>query len=372
VIVGAGGPASALAVTRLQPDGSSDNSFDGDGIAGVDLGGGEWAEAVALQADGRIVAAGGTSRNSDVAVVRFKAAGPADMTLDGDFGAGGVRVFGYGGTDLARDVLIQADGKIVVAGKGAANEALVATRLDASGLPDPSFDGDGNSLVDFGKEEEGEAALLQPNGKIVLVGNTSAGDDIAIARLQPGGTLDTTFASDGKVAINFGGADYGKAAALQADGKMVIAGSTDGGATVARIEADPPAGTEDGPGGGGPVSGPGAPLCAGRSATVVGTMGRDLLRGTRRADVIVALAGNDRVSGAGGADLVCGGRGNDSLRLGRGPDRIHGERGKDMLSGGPGKDLLKGGPGNDRLAGGSHLDRCLGGPGRDRARTCEN
>jgi Ca2+-binding RTX toxin-like protein len=72
--------------------------------------------------------------------------------------------------------------------------------------------------------------------------------------------------------------------------------------------------------------------CAGRRATIVGTPGRDRLRGTRRADVIVALGGKDRVKAGRGRDLVCGGRGND---------RLFGGRGRDRLIGGPGRDRTK-------------------------------
>jgi Tol biopolymer transport system component len=99
----------------------------------------------------------------------------------------------------------------------------------------------------------------------------------------------------------------------------------------------------DGPGGDGPVGGGGPgvrPECAGRTATIVGTAGRDLLRGTRRADVITALGGSDRVAGLRGNDLVCGGGGRDLLLGGRGRDRLVGGRGRDKCFGGPGRDLV--------------------------------
>jgi subtilisin-like proprotein convertase family protein len=94
------------------------------------------------------------------------------------------------------------------------------------------------------------------------------------------------------------------------------------------------------------------PRCDGKTATIVGTAGKDVLHGTRRADVIVGLAGNDTVTAAKGNDVVCGGPG------------------KDAVSGGPGRDRLFGGPGNDRLTGGAGRDTCLGGRGRNRV-TCE-
>jgi hypothetical protein len=80
--------------------------------------------------------------------------------------------------------------------------------------------------------------------------------------------------------------------------------------------------------------------CAGKQATIVGTAGRDLLRGTRRADVIAALGGIDRVVGLSGNDIVCGGRGADLLIGGRGRDRLIGGRGRDTCFGGPGRDRV--------------------------------
>jgi Ca2+-binding RTX toxin-like protein len=73
--------------------------------------------------------------------------------------------------------------------------------------------------------------------------------------------------------------------------------------------------------------------CLGTRATIVGTAGADLLRGTRKRDVIVALGGRDRVYGRGADDILCGG---------------------------PGNDLLDGGPGRNRLNGGAGQDHCVG------------
>jgi hemolysin type calcium-binding protein/LVIVD repeat-containing protein len=102
------------------------------------------------------------------------------------------------------------------------------------------------------------------------------------------------------------------------------------------------------------VLGPGGVLrCKGRTATLVGTQGKDILVGTDGKDVITSLGGNDRVRGVNGNDRLCLGKGKD--------------RGK----GGPGRDRLLGQQQNDRLNGGPGRDRCNGGPGRDRATACE-
>jgi hypothetical protein len=92
--------------------------------------------------------------------------------------------------------------------------------------------------------------------------------------------------------------------------------------------------------------------CQGRMATVLGTGGRDLLRGSI------------------GPDVIAPGRGRDVVRGGRGADRICGGAGRDVLRGGPGRDRLIGGPGTDRIRGGSGRDKCRGAQARDQIRSC--
>jgi dipeptidyl aminopeptidase/acylaminoacyl peptidase len=116
---------------------------------------------------------------------------------------------------------------------------------------------------------------------------------------------------------------------------------------------------------GGPGPG-GTPVrCGGKTATIVGTTGNDVLTGTRKRDVIAGLAGNDRIRGGGGRDLICGGRGRDRISGGRGNDRIGGGSGNDVIGGNGGSDLLSGNSRNDLLNGGSGQDTLRGGTGRD-------
>jgi Ca2+-binding RTX toxin-like protein len=90
------------------------------------------------------------------------------------------------------------------------------------------------------------------------------------------------------------------------------------------------------------------PTCRGKPATVVGTSGNDVRKGTSGKDVIVGLGGNDKLSGLAGNDLICGRAGKDTLNGGKGNDKLYGNAGKDTLNGGPGKDKLKGGRGRDK------------------------
>jgi uncharacterized repeat protein (TIGR01451 family) len=127
------------------------------------------------------------------------------------------------------------------------------------------------------------------------------------------------------------------------------------------------------------VIGPASVTCHGRTATIVGTPGPDLLTGTPGNDVIFARAGNDRIYSFGGRDVICAGGGNDLIRsggrgdtvlAGPGADRVFGGAGADELRGGRGNDRLKGGRGADLLAGGRGRDVCIGGPGSDTLRSC--
>jgi hypothetical protein len=88
-------------------------------------------------------------------------------------------------------------------------------------------------------------------------------------------------------------------------------------------------------------------LCGGVAVNVVGTGGKDKLRGTNKGDGILGLGGADRISGLRGGDGLCGGKGRDVLKGGGGRDKLFGNAGRDRLIGGKGRDRLRGGPGRD-------------------------
>ena len=363
VTVGWGAPTSDIQVTRLTTGAVPDPGFDGDGTRAVNLGGTEQGFSIARQTDGKIVFGGLTSNGTESLVVgRLNTNGTPDSSFDAD----GIKTLGAGFGDIGRDVAVQSDGKILVLGFGGTDFKL--TRLNQSGTIDTGFGSGGTATIDFGAGDIGQSVLLLGNGKIVVSGQTG-GNRAAIALLQPGGTLDTTFSGDGKVTLP---TSIGNAAGLGVapDGKLVVAGPGEtgsGNVGVARIEGD----FVPGPGSGGPggPGGPGVqsvPRCGGKRATIVGTKGSERLKGTRRSDVIVALGGNDKVTGGRGNDIICGGDGNDSVSGEAGKDRIYGQNGKDSLSGGDGNDRLEGGTANDKMNGGPGKDGLLGGPGKDK------
>jgi uncharacterized delta-60 repeat protein len=363
-------------VDRLNSDGSTDptlNQF-------LDLGGEDDFNGLALQPDGRIIAVGlaqpGGQADADESAVRILDEGQLDTT----FGTAGVLTFGLpgGSDDAGNAVAIQPDGSIDVAGGGGAGGDFTFARLTPFGNLDPSLNGGAPLTIDFGDTGDSASAIAPlVNGKVMLggVGNL----DFAAARLQPDGVLDSTFGSGGQVTISFTGENsQANGMAVQPDGRVVLAGIAGNSAAVVRLLGDPAStggasagGGTQGPGSAGAGPGSGrlgarALRCDGKRATIVGTNGKDRLRGTRHADVIVGLGGNDTISGLGGNDTICGGRGTDKLTGGSGNDYISGGPGNDHLSGGAGKDDLLGGVGNDNLRGGPGNDTLNGGPGKDK------
>jgi uncharacterized delta-60 repeat protein len=377
-------------VERLNGDGSRDNTFSGDGSSDLVFGssGADAIFGMALQPDGRIVVAGDTQPGTDSDAQLARVA--PGSGLDASFGVGGFRTYGFGtgAFDAAKDVVVQPDGKLDVAGFGSTAENFTLTRLTSDGAFDPSLNGQSTVDADFGGEDAANAIVLLANGKLVLAGGGPR--DFALARFQPGGLADETFGTGGKRTVAFpGSSSVADAMALQPDGKIVVAGGAGNTGAVARLLGDPAnsgggPGGSSAPGGGGRRASSRVPRCLGRRATIVGTSKKDRLRGTRRADVIVGLGGNDSITGLGGNDVICGGSGkdkvsggsgkdklsggsgNDKLSGGSGNDRVHGDAGNDRVSGDSGKDLLFGDSGNDRLSGGSGADRLSGGSGKDR------
>ncbi|MGC2166120.1 MAG: delta-60 repeat domain-containing protein [Gallionella sp.] len=224
-----------FAVARYTTDGSLDTSFDSDGKVVTNFGGGsDYAYAVALQTDGKLVVAGyaynGT--NSDFALARYN----SDGSLDVGFGAGGKVTIDFGGyDDIAKAIAIQPDGMIVVAGyawNGSHNDFALA-RFDSNGNLDTTYgSGTGKLLTDFvGASDFANAMVLQSDGKIVVAGSVDSGatstkSDFALARYNTDGSLDTGFGTGGKITTDFAnGSDFAEAIGLQSDGKIVAAGS---------------------------------------------------------------------------------------------------------------------------------------------------
>ncbi len=220
---------------RFNSNGAQDTTFNGNGSKAHDVSGAgrnDAAYAVALQSDGKIVVAGyvHNGSNNDFVVVRLNSDGSNDTGFDTD----GIQSFGiYANTDEARALAIQTDGKIVVGGygfNGANNFDFVAVRLNPNGSIDNSFDTNGVRDVNFSNgNDEVYSIAIQNDGKIILAGRAANGTfyDFALVRLHSNGTFDTSFDSDGKQTTNFGTNSYIYGIIIQPDGKIVAAGVND-------------------------------------------------------------------------------------------------------------------------------------------------
>ncbi|NUM46498.1 MAG: tandem-95 repeat protein [Anaerolineales bacterium] len=160
--------------------------------------------------------------------------------LDPTFGvnSSGIRVTDIGG--LARDnafgIALQTDGKMVVVGSTDNDFALV--RYTSAGNPDATFSGDGIVTTSIGPlADVAYAVALQTDGKIVVAGSSDNGtfDIFALARYTTSGTLDATFGTGGVVTTTIAGARASASAlVIQPDGKIVVTGDANGVFTVVR------------------------------------------------------------------------------------------------------------------------------------------
>ncbi|MCK0505535.1 DUF4347 domain-containing protein [Aromatoleum anaerobium] len=226
-ILVAGTSGGDFALVRYNPDGSLDTSFDSDGTVTTNLGWyGDEGRSVSVQADGKILVAG--SSNGNFALVRYNTDGSLDANFDGD----GTVTTDLGFYDDGNSLAVQADGKILVAGSSSGDFALV--RYNPDGSLDTSFDSDGTVTTDLGwYGDEGRSVSVQADGKILVAG--SSGGKTALARYNTDGKLDTSFSGDGKVTTNLG---EGRSVTLQADGKILVAGSSNGNFALARYNTD--------------------------------------------------------------------------------------------------------------------------------------
>lgn len=217
--------------TLLAAAGSLDPTFGIGGKVTTALDGFDFGYALAVQADGKVLVAGKTSAdrlNYDFALVRYS----PDGTLDTSFGTGGVVTTDFaGGHDVAWEVAVQADGKIVAAGQSrpgpTGDDDFALARYNADGSLDTTFGIGGKVTTDFeGFSDAGYDLAIQADGKIVVAGEAFTGAltfDFALARYNPNGTLDVSFGAAGKVVTDTNAG--ARALAIQADGKLVAAGA---------------------------------------------------------------------------------------------------------------------------------------------------
>ncbi|MET9536264.1 calcium-binding protein [Streptomyces sp. NPDC006553] len=389
-----GNTAFDIGVARYNADGTLDTTFSGDGMVTADFGGTEFGNAVAVQPDGRIVAAG--SGGLGFAALRYN----ADGTPDVGFGTGGrtsVNAPGDGG--IAYGLALQQNGKIVLAGRAddpnssEANDFGLA-RLHVNGAVDTGFGGDGFVVTGFNDFDEARGVLVQPDGKIVAAGY-GAGFAFALARYQGGeGTTppppraDLSVTKTGTTTVSIGDrATYTvqvtNATTSTATATGVSLSDTLSGAGATLISAVPSQGTctttttgatcalgSLAPGVSATVTVTAEPRAVGTLTNSVGVSGspQDPVTSDNTATVttsvnnargctVIGTSAAETINGGFGNEVICGLGGNDTIRASYGNDTVHGGFGNDNIDGGYGDDTLNGGPGNDTLTGTYGNDR---------------
>lgn len=240
------GSVSSFALVRYTGAGALDPGFGTGGKVTTTVGNSSAGYCMALQTDGKIVMAGytGTSGSYDFALARFNPNGG----LDPGFGTAGKVITSIGGDDLALDVTVQSDGKIVVVGQSwsGGNADFCVVRYNSDGSLDTSFDTDGKVTTAIGSTGDFAAAVtMLADGRIVVAGQTYNGSryDFAVVRYLADGSLDTTFgAGTGKVVTPISGSDNSEGVVVLGNGKIVVAGDFHNGSNfdfaVARYNAD--------------------------------------------------------------------------------------------------------------------------------------
>ncbi len=222
------GTTSRSALARYLVDGRLDDTFGGDGRVTTDISrSAEQFTDVVVAPDGRVVASGWAELAlvPAFAAARYGSDGRPDDTFDGD---GIARIDVGGGADKATASALQPDGKLILVGAASGDWGTV--RLGSRGHLDRDF-GDGGVLVSAfgGGYDEASAVALQPNDKIVVAGRirADAKDDVGVLRLKPSGRHDLAFGAGGRVLTDVtGGSDAANGLVIQANGKIVVAGET--------------------------------------------------------------------------------------------------------------------------------------------------
>ncbi len=226
-----------FALARYEADGTLDTSFGSGGRVLTPVGTDQdYASTVTIQTDGKILLGGSASDGTkeSFALARYN----ADGTPDTSFGSGGKVVTAVGSsTDQGQTVTVQADGKILLGGMSVVDGwfKFALARYNADGTLDPSFGSGGKVITAIGQRSDSAYSVtVQADGKILLGGSadtySGTGDDFVLVRYKADGTLDAGFGDGGKVVTAVGPrGDSAYSVTVQANGKILLGGTTSGG-----------------------------------------------------------------------------------------------------------------------------------------------
>ncbi len=225
-IIAAGSDGTNFILVRYNANGHVDTNFGTNGIVTTVIAAGSKINALAIQPDGQILAAG-SDAHGDVLLARYN----TDGSLDTSFGVRGIVT--ASGAGVVNQLALQSNGQIVVASGGRFSSTLL--RYDADGSEDTSFDSNAAAVSASGQYT---AVTLQSDGKIIAAGNDGGGNFI-ISRYNTDGTLDANFDTTGTTTTILNAAGSASRVIVQPDGKIVAAGyDATGDFLVARYNPD--------------------------------------------------------------------------------------------------------------------------------------
>lgn len=239
------GWALDLELIRFDAGGGLDTGFGMGGLARFNAGTGtEQYHFAQRLPDGKLLIGGEVGNPSPITATIVKL--NPDGSPDTGFGTGGKAGTGFGGS-FFYDMAIDPQGRIITVGVVSGGSDIGVARLLPNGQPDTSFNGIGRRSYDLGGAETGRAVAIQADGRIVVAGNTDASgnDDMFALRLNPDGTRDNGFGANGTQIVDFsGGDDRANDLLIQPSGSLVLVGSAVEANTLrfglARLEGDPP------------------------------------------------------------------------------------------------------------------------------------
>jgi uncharacterized delta-60 repeat protein len=337
---------------RFDGSGSLDTTFSGDGVSDISLG----ALGLGTANGTKALSTGETlvSFSGGFKLAQFTADGNLDASFGGGDGITEIPLSGY-----SRKIVIQDDGKILVA--GAASGHMTLARFTSAGVLDASFNGTGYVVTTIGTSSNASSIAVQSDGKIVVGGTSHNGsnNDFALVRYNSNGTLDPSFHSDGVLTHDAGialakgtGQDIAGNLLIDAGGDILMTGMRytfafqDPAYVVSRFSAD---GTHKAT-----VT---TDISAGNSPTnaVLQSDGALVVASTEGADINVTRLLDSKTAIA---QILLNGADTLSTNV-DGPVKLYGYNGNDSLVGGMGADTLTGGAGNDTLNGGSGADTAI-------------
>jgi hypothetical protein len=381
---------SFLTVVDSTVTNSNTDPMDGSG-GGISTGGQLRVERSTISGNTNAVEGGsGTGYGGGIAVYGTSQTDIVDSTISGNQGSvgGGIWTMSTGALNITGSTIAENSGAL----GGGVSDAGGALTLQSTLAGNNGGNSDVSSPaanVGFSLIESSDVMALTATGPNII-GVDPQLDSLA----NHGGPTETHLPAGTSPAIDKGHAsgltfDQPGLARTQDFGTIANAAGGDG-TDIGSIERQL---LEPGPG---PIVGQAKSgrLCLGERATIIGTKGKDKLRGTPERDVISGKRGNDTIVALEGNDLICGDKGKDRIKGGAGDDTARGGNGGDSMRGGDGGDTLRGGGGPDSLfgdagddalfggsksgargggggGGGPAVNRCDGGEGTDAATGCE-